>query len=81
MSDDTVLVCRRVADMPTPPVKSVEAVCGVCGAPIWVALSSPSVRRRWCTSCVAEEVEHEAEVGAVTKEQLADLAAHFNRRH
>jgi hypothetical protein len=84
MSDDTVLVCRRVADMPTPPLDSVRVLCALCFEPVWQARSSPDNYPVWCFNCAADEIaaapKAEIEIVRPIEAQLADLAAHFNRR-
>jgi formylmethanofuran dehydrogenase subunit E len=76
--EDTVLVCRRVTDLPEPPVESELWDCAVCGEAVWVARSSPKAEHIYCLSCAADEIKNE--VVSMTEEQLADVAAYFNRR-
>jgi len=45
------LVCRRVVDLPTPPMPAFIARCVRCNAQIWVTWNSPSDVRRICSPC------------------------------
>lgn len=76
---DVVLVCQRVADLPTPPVVSRKALCASCGGRVWVALSSPAAGRLWCVSCARDEMD-DASIEAPTEAQLADISAYHKRR-
>ena len=51
------LVCRRVADLPTPDVPSFIVRCVHCNAQIWVALNSPSDTTRICSNCAEERYQ------------------------
>ena len=53
------LVCRRVADLPTPRVPSFIVRCFRCNAQIWVALNGPSDAKRICSHC-AEDRDQDA---------------------
>jgi hypothetical protein len=44
-------VCRRVVDLPTPPMPAFIARCVRCNAQVWVTLNSPSDVRRICSRC------------------------------
>jgi hypothetical protein len=48
------LVCRRVADLPTPHIPSFIVRCVHCNAQIWVGLNSPSDATRICSHCARQ---------------------------
>ena len=80
------LVCMRVSLL-NPPTPSRESVCDLCGSLVWVALSSPpGVDAVWCWECAGEEIRkselagNKTMIARPTREQLADLAAHWNKR-
>ena len=82
------LVClRKVAGKP-PPVPSKHGACSLCSASVWVALSSPPITDDiWCLECTAVQIalsdkasKPVAVVARPTELQLADLAAHWNKR-
>ena len=83
---DAPLVCLRASQYPNPPpVKSHRDYCSLCGALVIVADSSPDVETIWCWECAGEEIEKahrrkEKVSYGVTPRQLADLAAHWNKR-
>jgi hypothetical protein len=72
MTESKVLVCHRMADLIQPPAKSVARACGICGAPIWVALSSPDADEFRCIPCVLAE-PGEIEFEPLTPRQIADI--------
>jgi hypothetical protein len=82
MSEETVLVCMLVTELKAPPVKSRRAQCGICGARVWVAASSPEVDRVWCVPCWADMAAGDETVmaGPLTARQKADIAAALARR-
>lgn len=83
MSEQSVLVCRRIADQPEPPVKSKAARCDQCGARVWVALSSPTdADVCWCVQCTipAIALDPNVEARGLSLEQVADIEA-YRKRH
>ena len=82
MPDDSVLVCRRCADLPEPPVASDLWDCEICQRPIWVAKSSPKgVQHTWCMQCAVLAIGDDADVkiAEITDDQLSDISRYFNR--
>ena len=66
---------------------SKHGVCDLCSAPVWVADSSPPTADTiWCWECAAIEIAksekqgHKTMIARPTPAQLADLAAHWNKR-
>ena len=82
MSEQTVLVCRRIADQPEPPVKSKVAHCDKCGERVWVAASSPKADLCWCVQCTIPTIALDPNVEArgLTPAQIADIEA-YRKRH
>jgi hypothetical protein len=78
--EDTVLVCSRVADVPTTHVPSRVGSCSLCGAKVWVALSSPFAQARWCARCATDEMPDGVEFEEITEAQRADVVAYRKRR-
>ena len=82
---DAPLVCLRASKLPNPPVNSHRDYCSLCGSTVVVADSSPDVETIWCWECAGVQIERahkrkENVAGIVTPTQLADLAAHWNKR-
>jgi len=75
---DAVLACYRIADVASPRVPSVQARCDGCDARIWVALSSPNVRRKICLQCAIEEAKAAGDDPTLlaTEIQMADAKKH-----
>jgi hypothetical protein len=69
--DPTVLVCHRITDLPIPNVRAFKADCQRCGAPVWVAYSSPTADTRACMPCLADLVVDE--IAQPTPQQVADI--------
>ena len=76
----TVLMCNRIADLLIPEVRAFKDNCHRCGAPIWVAYSSPSVDERICMQCAQAGVGDIKLIGELTHAQIADVAAHHKRK-
>jgi hypothetical protein len=80
------LVCLRCEDVLSPPVQSQPGFCDLCGADVWVAVSSPHADAIWCWQCAGEEIRKSERAGdkttiaRPTPVQLADLAAYWNKR-
>jgi hypothetical protein len=76
MSEKTVLVCLRVADT-EPHAQSVIVDCDGCGAPIWVANSSPETDERICLRCLSARAralaETVIELEPLTDKQIEDI--------
>lgn len=79
MNQPTVLLCSRLANMPTPYVKSSTAFCGLCGSQVWVAQSSPPADQIWCRQCAAQELKEDAEFEPLTEDQVRDIDAYVKR--
>ena len=80
------LVCIRQSSKP-PPTISRPGVCDLCQAYVWIANSSPpSYDAIWCWECAGKEIHksekagHKTVIQRPTENQLADLAAHWNKR-
>jgi hypothetical protein len=71
-SEPTVLVCNPVAWGPAP-TQARRKRCDLCGAAIWVALSSPRTDKRLCIPCAVDEMDEDTEIGALTAKQVADV--------
>jgi hypothetical protein len=81
MSEETVLVCMLVTDLARPPVKSRRVKCGVCQAKVWVAASSPKVKRIWCVPCSIDmSAGEQTGVAPLTARQRDDIAAALRGR-
>lgn len=84
MSDESVLICRRVSEFPGgPPAESYIDTCRTCGAAVWHAHSSPNANRIICLRCVKPELERvrasgePVEIMPPTAEQLRDAQTYF----
>jgi len=77
MTDDTtVLLCCRVADI-EPGAQSTIATCDTCGAPVWIANSSPETTERICVPCfsvrMAQIGDETVQIMPLTDKQLKDI--------
>jgi hypothetical protein len=77
----TPLICRRVSEIPKPPVHSFRGVqCVLCGAEVWVAYSSPLSETIWCWPCAIPRLEDDEDVElAITGSQIIDIEAFLRK--
>ena len=80
MTEPTILLCYRKADMPVPSARSFTDACRQCGAAIWVAYSSPSHIKRLCMQCGLPLLKHPDAKVEVTENQIADAEAIMKRK-
>jgi hypothetical protein len=77
--DPTVLVCMRVCDMATPPVKSQRGMyCALCGAEVWASMKAPRFDTLYCAPCARTEVADGDRV-ALAKETVDEVLAYLRR--
>lgn len=58
-----VVVCRRIADLPTQPARTVRLFCNYCGQAVWRQTQALTMDQQWvsvdmtlgvmCTACFA----------------------------
>ena len=75
MSEQTALLCNRVADTDGPILASVVDKCEWCGAAVWRALSSPKADAICCLRCIRTlDPNFKQRAVGPTGEQLRDIA-------
>jgi len=74
MTEEAVVICMLVADLPVPSVAAQQMLCTECQEPVWVAQSSPGWARIVCTACAPKTVTDES-YSTVTALQRADMHA------
>jgi hypothetical protein len=82
MAAERILVCMPLSMMPNPPVPARKRHCDLCGAPIWVARTSPRGVARHCMPCVRDLIGSatEVKVAPLSEAQVAEVRAYFKRQ-
>jgi len=75
MTEDAVVICMLVADLPYPSVGSQQMLCTECQEPVWVATTSPGWARIVCAVCAPKIVDPVESHSMMTPLQRADLNA------
>ena len=73
MTEDAVVICLRVAELPRPSVNSQQMLCTECQETVWVSQTSPSWARVVCSVCapkIVDPVESYSVMTPLQREQM-----------
>lgn len=74
-SDETVIICVRVVDVPLPRSMSALKTCARCGERVWLADSTPRIpgAALWCWPCYEGHGEPGDVLLPLSEAQLDDI--------